>query len=1090
MGGRCPKFREVHAMKIRDQKPGFARSRYFSRPILGLACLVWSCQVLQGLSAIYYVDGYHGDDSNPGTEESPFATLKKAATGVAVDDTVRIMSDTIYEHQVYFRPNITLEPADPDGMVTIDCENAGGGIEIGGVVRRIRFERVDGDASKNVESAVVARGDLLVEGCEFYQCENNYNGAAITAYNDLTVSNCSFNSCGTWGGIGDSGLGGAIYSGFPGELVVVDSTFQDCFAAEGGGAVHVIGGSFIQRSRFVNCYADGDGGEALNVVGGGHGTDIVNCLFAENGNGDGSGGTIAIGTSSARLAYCTIVDNSGSGIWLRDNYGGMLSATHSIVWGNGEAFQEDGEGAIYITRSTIQDEPVNGYEIGCQVGVDPLLASDYKLEEGSPCVDAEDEAPGADSLFSYLNDCDDDDLDRIARPRGMRYDHGCYESAFMEDAYEPNNVLSSAYFPAAQTWLSAGKGLGVQANDDWFGIYVATGYERVQVDCRFSHAEGDIDIALYDADENLLEVSTDPADNGFIDYVVPSAGNYYIKVFFGDAGNTYDLWWNTLAANTYTVSYDANGATSGEAPASQTKIHDVALTLAGNSGNLAKAGSNFAGWNTAANGSGTDYAVGESYTLNASVKLYAKWTAGAPNKAVNPSPADGAGNQDRNVDLSWENGGGATSYNVIFNGQSHGNQQGTTFDTGPLGYGMTYQWRIDAVNDAGTTPGDSWSFTTTNEPVPPPDPSDYVCTTNANDTLTIVGYTGPGGSVSLPSNIGGRSVSIIGEEAFIGNASLTRVIIPDGIATIDDNAFYGCTGMVYVGIGNDVRNIGFCAFQRCTALTNVSIPESVYRIEGTAFGGCTSLLAIDVDVDNYDYRAINGVLYDKDMRNLIQYPSGKSGHFNIPDGVASIEEYAFQDSINLTGVVISDSVTLINYGAFMDCSNLKDAVIGSGVTMIDTFSFGGCVSLARVIIGRSVETVRNDVFGNCTSLAGVYFCGPAPAPQYAGVFYNANKVIVYYLPGKAGWANKWCGRPTALWRPASRYDESFGVQANRFGFNIFWARGQVVVVDVCTNLENNIWVPLQTNTLDGDSLYFSDSKWTNDIVRFYRIRSP
>jgi hypothetical protein len=78
---------------------------------------------------------------------------------------------------------------------------------------------------------------------------------------------------------------------------------------------------------------------------------------------------------------------------------------------------------------------------------------------------------------------------------------------------------------------------------------------------------------------------------------------------------------------TYTVTYDANGATGGTAPAAQTKTNDVALILASNSGNLARDGFTFAGWNTAGNGSGTDYAEGASYTANAAVTLCAKWAA-------------------------------------------------------------------------------------------------------------------------------------------------------------------------------------------------------------------------------------------------------------------------------------------------------------------------------------------------------------------------------------------------------------------------------------------------------------------------------
>ena len=81
-----------------------------------------------------------------------------------------------------------------------------------------------------------------------------------------------------------------------------------------------------------------------------------------------------------------------------------------------------------------------------------------------------------------------------------------------------------------------------------------------------------------------------------------------------------------LMAFSYVVSYNANGATSGTAPDSQTKTSDVALTLASNSGSLAKTGYVFDGWNTAADGSGTSYAAGGTYTANASLTLYAKWT--------------------------------------------------------------------------------------------------------------------------------------------------------------------------------------------------------------------------------------------------------------------------------------------------------------------------------------------------------------------------------------------------------------------------------------------------------------------------------
>ncbi|MFU8892127.1 MAG: InlB B-repeat-containing protein [Luteolibacter sp.] len=99
------------------------------------------------------------------------------------------------------------------------------------------------------------------------------------------------------------------------------------------------------------------------------------------------------------------------------------------------------------------------------------------------------------------------------------------------------------------------------------------------------------------------------------------------------------------AVNTYTVSYDGNEATSGTAPSNQTKTYDVNLTLASNSGGLARAGYTFAGWNTAADGGGTSYGEAATYTANADVALFAKWTANTytvtfdPNGGEAPVPA-------------------------------------------------------------------------------------------------------------------------------------------------------------------------------------------------------------------------------------------------------------------------------------------------------------------------------------------------------------------------------------------------------------------------------------------------------------------
>jgi uncharacterized repeat protein (TIGR02543 family) len=98
-------------------------------------------------------------------------------------------------------------------------------------------------------------------------------------------------------------------------------------------------------------------------------------------------------------------------------------------------------------------------------------------------------------------------------------------------------------------------------------------------------------------------------------------------------GATFQITDNTTlyakwAAIIYTVTYDANGATSGTAPIdSNSYSYNATVTVLGNTGNLAKAGYTFAGWNTAANGSGTSYAPGATFQITDNTTLYAQWTA-------------------------------------------------------------------------------------------------------------------------------------------------------------------------------------------------------------------------------------------------------------------------------------------------------------------------------------------------------------------------------------------------------------------------------------------------------------------------------
>ena len=227
---------------------------------------------------------------------------------------------------------------------------------------------------------------------------------------------------------------------------------------------------------------------------------------------------------------------------------------------------------------------------------------------------------------------------------------------------------------------------------------------------------------------------------------------------------------------------------------------------------------------------------------------------------------------------------------------------------------------------------------------------------------------------------------------------------------------------------------------------------------------CTSLTSIVVDANNTVYSSQDGVLYNKAMTVLIQYPGGKAGGFTIPNSVTSIGYGAFGSCTGLTSVTIPESVasigvsafswctgltsvtipnsvtsiggdafsgctgltsvtipnsvTSIGDGAFNGCSGLTSVTIPDSVTSIGEEAFADCTGLTSVNIGSGVTSIVDGAFYGCTSLTSAYFLGNAPLTMGSGVFDNcASNFTISYIAGSSGFTTPtWYGYPAAIRR--------------------------------------------------------------------------
>lgn len=240
------------------------------------------------------------------------------------------------------------------------------------------------------------------------------------------------------------------------------------------------------------------------------------------------------------------------------------------------------------------------------------------------------------------------------------------------------------------------------------------------------------------------------------------------------------------------------------------------------------------------------------------------------------------------------------------------------------------------------------------------------------DGVVITGYTGTLTRFMIPDYIEGYPVTEIGDSAFI-YSQIEQIILPKTLVKIGEKAFQYSDQLVFVNMSNQVTEIGAWAFDDCekltyiylpdslktispfafwgAGLTSVSIPSGVEYIGMGAFGcGSESFTEIVLLGENPYYTTVDGILYSKDMLEVLCVPAGKTGSIYVPDGVVSIGNRAFAGCAYITNVILPDSVTSIQERAFVDCVAMTDIVIPRSVKMIYDLAFQFCTSLTSITI--------------------------------------------------------------------------------------------------------------------------------------------
>jgi len=167
--------------------------------------------------------------------------------------------------------------------------------------------------------------------------------------------------------------------------------------------------------------------------------------------------------------------------------------------------------------------------------------------------------------------------------------------------------------------------------------------------------------------------------------------------------------------------------------------------------------------------------------------------------------------------------------------------------------------------------------------------------------------------------------------------------IPEGIISIRSDAFF-----------DDCKLTGI-SFPQSFLFTGISFPDTLFIIINFPFDN-DQLTDITVNEFHPKYCSIDGVLFDKKIKELIIYPKNKDRtNYIVPDGVIIINATAFYGCKRLINIVLPESLKIIDAAAFENCDGFKAITLPMSLQYIGEKAFQYCSNLETVTLSRKTR---------------------------------------------------------------------------------------------------------------------------------------
>lgn len=239
---------------------------------------------------------------------------------------------------------------------------------------------------------------------------------------------------------------------------------------------------------------------------------------------------------------------------------------------------------------------------------------------------------------------------------------------------------------------------------------------------------------------------------------------------------------------------------------------------------------------------------------------------------------------------------------------------------------------------------------------------DFTYTLYSDGTASITKYSGSDTVLSIPAEIDGNTVIGLENKALY-ESKITELILPDTLEIIGNFAVLHCEKLEKVTFGKGIKVIGVSAFEsegdNTKSLGKGSLKTIVWNGAPERIGE-------------------KAFLFNDKLTEIV-----------IPDGVKTIEEWAFAKCYGADKIILGDGLEFIGDHAFLKCHAVKEVSIPGSCKTIDVSAFYQCSSIEKLTLGDGIETLKKGAFEECSSLTEVTVPDSVTVME-AYIFYNCS----------------------------------------------------------------------------------------------------